>query len=189
MDALGGYGSESSSSANETTASNQKSSLIGLLGSPLSGTDDDDQQVESPRSRQKRQKVQDVGRNDTFEQIIPAPPTTSTCGTSIIHLDDDYVSQILNSLRDSETSIANRSYFSLSVAQQLRCANESIPRQTVTQNARSRSDFYNPRFFQIVRDRFRIEKPLQSRTKHASSHLKQYEQQLFQTGRVDGLEH
>jgi len=188
MDALAGYGSESTSSENQEISSNQKSSLIGLLGSPLSGTDDDDQ-VEAPCNPPKRQRLQDAGRNEMFEQTIPSPPTTTTCGASIAHLDEDYLSPMLKSLRDDETSIANRSYLNSTVAQKLRSANDSIPGQTLAQNARSQSDYYNPRFFQIVRDRFGIEKPLQSRAKHASGGLKQYEKQLFQTGHVDGVEH
>lgn len=182
MDALAGYGSESSSSANEEIPSNQKSSLIGLLGSPLSGTDDD-HQVESPRNLPKRQKVQDAGCNETLGQIIPLPPTTTTCGTSIVHLDEDYLSSMLKSLRDDE-----RSHRNSTVAQKLRSANDSFSGQTIARNARSQSNYCNPRFFEIVRDRFIIEKPLQSRAKHASSGLKVYEKQLFRTGQEDGLE-
>ncbi|CAJ1946090.1 unnamed protein product [Cylindrotheca closterium] len=188
MDALGGYGSESSSSANEKKASNQKSSLIGLLGSPLSGTDDDDQQVEAPRNPQKRQKLQGVGRNETFARSIPSPRTTSAYGTSIAQLDEDYLSPMLKLLHYDETSKANMSCFRLSMAQKLRSANESMSCQTLAQNVRSQSDYHNPRFLEIVRDRFRIERSLQSRAKHVSSDLKQYEKQLFQIGHVDGLE-
>ena len=176
MDVLAGYGSDSSSSSsNKEFPMRSKSTLIGLLGSPLSGSDDDDE-IEASRNRRKRRKVLNDDGIEAFENILPSPPTTVAGGKSIVHLNEDYLSPMLKSLHFSELS-KNVSAPNLLAAQarKLKSTSESATGQVLAMSVRSQKDYYNPLFFQILRDRFNVEVPLQSRTRLNSNALKEYE--------------
>ena len=167
MDALAGYGSESSSSGSGPT---KKSSLIGLLGSSVSGASDDEELKNPNYPVKKNHDTKYVGEKAVTQQMImmiPSAPTSSTCGSSILHLETDYLSPMLKSLCHDE------------MTQSSRPTCDSFSDQTLMQNARSETSYYNPRFFRSMVDRFGINVPLQSRAQNFSCQ-KDYEQQLFQ---------
>jgi hypothetical protein len=182
MDALGGYGSDSSSEEETPAkAETQGNSMVALLGEASSDDSDNgaaNNTDKTPKPPAKRQKVEaSITTNESPKPILPAPPITATSGASMIHWDIDYLAQLSPINNDPEEMGTSK------LAQKLEKLSATVgSKKTWADHLKTQHEFHNPRFFQSVVDHFGIQRPLGSQAKYANSvALQDYEVDLFKS--------
>jgi hypothetical protein len=182
MDALGGYGSDSSSEE-ETPAKavTQSNSMVALLGEASSDDSDNggaNNAAKTPKPPAKRQKFEaSKMTNESPRPMLPAPPITATSGASMIHWDIDYLAQLSPISKDPHEMRTSK------LAQKLEKLSATVgSKKTWADHLKTQQEFHNPRFFQSVVDHFGIQRPLGSQAKYANSvALQDYEVDLFKS--------
>jgi hypothetical protein len=182
MDALGGYGSDSSSEE-ETPAKavTQNNSMVALLGEASSDDSDNgaaNNTDKTPKPPAKRQKLEaSIVTDDSPKPMLPAPPITATSGASMIHWDIDYLAQLSPINNDPDEMGTSK------LAQKLEKLSATIgSKKTWADHLKTQHEFHNPRFFQSVVDHFGIQRPLGSQAKYANLvALQDYEVDLFKS--------
>jgi hypothetical protein len=182
MDALGGYGSDSSSEE-ETPAKavTQSNSMVALLGEASSDDSDNggaNNADKTPKPPAKRQKFEaSKMTNESPRPMLPAPPITATSGASMIHWDIDYLAQLSPISKDPHEMRTSK------LAQKLEKLSATVgSKKTWADHLKTQQEFHNPRFFQSVVDHFGIQRPLGSQAKYANSvALQDYEVDLFKS--------
>jgi hypothetical protein len=184
MDALGGYGSDSSSEE-ETPAkavTQSSNSMVALLGEASSDDSDNggaNNTGKTPKPPAKRQKLEasKMMTNESPRPMLPAPPITATSGASMIHWDIDYLAQLSPINKDPHEMRTSK------LAQKLEKLSRTVgSKKTWADHLKTQQEFHNPRFFQSVVDHFGIQRPLGSQAKYANSvALQDYEVDLFKS--------
>ena len=180
MDALAGYGSDSSSEQDapkteETKSSNSLSALLGADSSDSDGDSDDGEEEKSQdvkksftslqsKSQQpvvKRQKVQDD--RSPKSTTLPKPPITSRSGPSMIHWDIDYLAKTEAYVQCDESESNNE------VSQKLERLAATLDGRSYADHLKTQHEFHNPRFFESVVEHFGIKNPLGSHAMHSNT--------------------
>lgn len=182
MDALGGYGSDSSSEMEQIGAKPdlQSNSMVDLLGEAGSdGSDSDDAKtidltLKPPAKRQKLETSTLIAEAAPIP-ILPAAPITSTSGSSLVHWDLDYVAQL-----STTHEVRNETRTSELAAKLEKLTTTIGCNNTWADHLRTQQEFHNPCFFQSVVSHFGIQRPLGSQAKFANATpLQDYEASLF----------
>lgn len=176
MDALGDYGSDSSSaSAEQKVNDSKKNALSGLLGHASSDDDSDDEigrQQHLTKSQAppptKRQRV------DSTRFTLPSPPLDGS--KSLIHWDVNYLEERTasagsNRLETDTASITN------DLSQKLERLSKTL-KVSWAEHLKSQHEFHNPHFFESVVEHFGIAIPLGSQNRNEAN-LKDYEMELI----------
>lgn len=171
MDALAGYGSESSSESegnNNGNDNNQKSgALSGLLGYEESSDDSDDQSPlpdKAPPPAAKRRRTQ----QETKTSVLPPPALGQN--DSIIYWDVNYLAEAPR----SEEKITSSSAIELSQKLEKLATNLKV---SWAEHLKAQHEFHNPHFFESVVEHFGIA-PLGSQIRN-NFVMKDYERELF----------
>lgn len=179
MDALAGYGSDSSleEDVTKTVETKPNNSLSALLGADSSASDGDDSDGEDEKSQDvkksfnslqstsqqpvKRQKVQD---DQSPKSTLPKPPTTSRSGPSMIHWDIDYLAKTEGYVVQCGDGSENNTEVSQKLERLAATLNGSY-----ADHLKKQHEFHNPRFFESVVDHFGIKNPLGSHAMHSNN--------------------
>jgi hypothetical protein len=179
MDALGGYGSDSSSSDNLQEEEKPKNALSSLLGAASDDDDDssnDDNNQETLKAQLPPSKRQRLEEKATPKFSLPSPPTSS--GNSMIHWDVNFLKGDNNNITDDCTTISTPAAKDLQ--DKLERLTASIQDVSWADHLKAQQEFHNPHFFESVVEHFGIAVPLGSQMEgDASSVLQPYELDLF----------
>jgi hypothetical protein len=166
MDALAGYGSDSSSSSSEGSngkTNNHKSALSGLLGSASDDSDEQSKPQSPPPPKRLRME-------ETQKLVLPPPPLDKK--QSMIYWDVNY---LVGAVRSADKLTTTTSTSELS--QKLEGLANSL-KVSWADHLKAQHEFHNPHFFESVVEHFGIAKPLGSQIRNDVS-TKEYELDLF----------
>ena len=187
MDALAGYGSDSSSTSAETSAlqhsrttNNPLAALIGATGSDSDSSDDDAPQQQKSVTAQPVSKRQKIEKEKPMSKPILPPPETSE--NSLYLWDKDY----LKRPRGTKTSDKDSHQNTKALSEKLAKIAQSLE-ISWADHLKSQHEFHNPHFFESVVEHFGIADPLGSQiTNEFSRSLQPYERELFPHSAVKG---